>query len=119
MKKGPTSYTTIGLVNAFEKEFRKTKKPIFKRIVKELKRSSRQKRSVNLSKINRYSIKGANILVLGKVLASGELKHDVNIIAFEYSKTALEKLKKSKSTVKTLEQWSKKPIIPKKVILLG
>ncbi len=103
----------------YEKLARKTKKPLFERVVKELKHSSRQKRSVNLSKVNRYSIKGANILVLGKVLGAGELKHPVNITAFTYSDSAIEKLKESKSTINTLSDWLKNPKIPKKVIILG
>lgn len=119
MSNGPTSYTTKGLINEFEKLSRKHKKPLFERITDELKKGRRRKRSVNLSKINRYSIKGSNVLVLGKVLGSGELKHSVKIIAFDYSKSALEKLKNSNSEVKTLQDFAKNPKIPKKVIILG
>jgi large subunit ribosomal protein L18e len=119
MRKGPTSYTTRGLINEFEKLARTKKKPLYKRVANELKKSRRQKRRVNLSKINRYSIKNSNILVLGKVLGSGDLKHPVKITAFEYSKTAVEKLKNSKSSVSTLKDWIKNPKIPRKVIILG
>ena len=119
MSKGPSSFKTKGLVNEFEKLARTKKKPLFKRIANELKKSRRNKRRVNLSKINRYSIKNANILVLGKVLGAGELKHPVKITAFEYSKTAVDKLKNSKSSINTLKDWVKDPKIPKKVIILG
>lgn len=119
MIKGPTSYITKGLINKFEKLARTEKKPIFERIVKELRKVRRQKRVLNLSKINRYSIKDSNILVIGKILGSGELKHSVNIIAFEYSETAIKKLKESKSKIITLEEWADKPVIPNKVIILG
>ena len=119
MRSGPTSYTTKGLIIEFEKLNRRFKKPLFKRVVNELKRSRRQKRRVNLSKVNRYTSKNSNVLVLGKVLGAGELKHAVNITAFDYSKNAIEKLKKSKSSIKTLQDWVKNPRIPKKVILLG
>ncbi|MBN1924027.1 MAG: 50S ribosomal protein L18e [Nanoarchaeota archaeon] len=119
MNKGPTSFVTKGLIMDFEKLVRKTKKPLFERVVKELKRSSRNKRSVNLSKINRYSVKDANVLVLGKVLGAGELKHPVNLIAFAYSDSAINKLKDSKSTFKTLQDWVKDPKVPNKVVIIG
>jgi len=119
MHNGPAGFETKGLVNDFEKLYRKEKKPLFKRVVQELKKSRRLKKGVNISRINRFSIKDSNVLVLGKVLGTGELNHSVNIIAFSYSKEALEKLGKSKSKVQTLKDWAKKPVIPQKVILLG
>ncbi|MFA5303596.1 MAG: 50S ribosomal protein L18e [Candidatus Nanoarchaeia archaeon] len=119
MKKGTTSYHTQGLINDFEKLYRKTKKPLFKRIVDELKKSSRQKRDINLSKINRYSIEGSNIIVLGKVLSSGELEHKVNIVAFSYSKVALDKLNKKSCTASLIDELAKTGKIPSKVIILG
>ncbi|MDD5499515.1 MAG: 50S ribosomal protein L18e, partial [Candidatus Nanoarchaeia archaeon] len=103
----------------FEKLYRKTKKPVFERISKELKKSARNKRSVNLSKINRYSVSGSNVLVVGKVLGSGELNHKVNVIAFSYSDSALEKLKKSGCVAKDLSDLAQDKKVPSKVIILG
>lgn len=117
--KGPTSYNTIGLINEFEKLYRKTKTPLFERIVKELKKPARIKRSINLSKINRYSIEGSNVLVLGKVLASGEISHKINIIAFDFSPSALEKLKSAGCSAKTINEFAKDAKVPQKVIILG
>ena len=119
MKKGTTSYHTQGLINDFEKLSRKTKKPLFERIVNELKKSARQKRDINLSKINRYSVEGSNVIVLGKVLSSGEMDHKINIIAFYYSASALDKLKKKGCTAKLIDDLAKEGKIPQKVIILG
>ncbi len=119
MRTGPTNYTLKGVINTLEKAYRKNKAPILGRIVEELTRSTRQRRNVNLSKINRYSAENANVIVAGKVLGSGELKHKVNIIALSYSKSAEEKLKASKSDYKTMKEWAAKPAIPKEVVLLG
>ena len=119
MKKGTTSYHTQGLINDFEKLYRKTKKPLFGRIVNELKKSARQKRDINISKINRYSVEGSNIIVLGKVLSSGDMNHKVNIMAFYYSKSAMEKLIKSGSNAKLIDELAKEGKIPQKVIILG
>jgi large subunit ribosomal protein L18e len=119
MKKGTTSYYTQGLINDFEKLYRKEKKPLFERIVKELKKSSRQKRDLNISKINRYSVEGSNVIVLGKVLSAGSMDHKVSVLAFAYSKEALEKLKKSGSSAKLMDDLAKSGKVPQKVIILG
>jgi large subunit ribosomal protein L18e len=119
MKKGTTSYHTQGLINDFEKLYRKEKKPLFERIAHELKKSARQKRGINISKINRYSAEGDNIIVLGKVLSSGDMDHKINIIAFYYSASAIDKLKKKGCSVKLIDDLAKEGKIPQKVIILG
>lgn len=119
MKKGTTSYHTQGLINDFEKLYRKTKKPLFERIVNELKKASRQKRDINISKINRYSIEGSNIIVLGKLLSSGEMDHKVNVIAFSYSTSAMDKLKAKGCSAALIDDLAKSGKIPSKVIILG
>jgi large subunit ribosomal protein L18e len=119
MKRGTNSYHTQGLINDFEKLYRKTKKPLFERIVKEFKKSSRLKRDINISKINRYSIEGSNIIVLGKVLSSGEMDHKVNVIAFSYSNVALDKLNKKGCSAILIDDLAKSGKIPQKVIILG
>ena len=116
---GTTSYIFRGIINKLEKEYRQTKKPLYERILIELKKPSRRKRSLNLSKINRFTEEGENVIVLGKILSAGELKHKLNIIAFKASKTAIAKIKSSKSTVKFLSDWAVKPVIPEGVRILG
>jgi large subunit ribosomal protein L18e len=116
---GPTSYETKGLIIALERAYSKQKKPLYKRLITELKRVRRKKRVVNLSKLNRYTTNNSNVVVMGKLLGSGEIKHKVNVISFDYSKTAIEKLKTAKCSVQTLKEWLNKPKIPSKVIILG
>jgi large subunit ribosomal protein L18e len=116
---GPTSYAVRGILNILEKEYRKTKNPFLGRIIKELSKPTRKRRDINLSKINRFTEEGDNVFALGKVLSSGELKHKINIIAFKYSATAVAKLKASKSTIKLLADWARKPVAPEKVKIIG
>ena len=116
---GPVSYETKGLIMGLERAYSKQKKPLFKRLIMELRRVRRRKRVVNLSKLNRYTTKNADVIVLGKLLGSGEIKHKVNVISFDYSKTAFDKLKNAKCSAKTLKEWLDSPKIPSKVILLG
>ncbi len=119
MKKGPTSYTVKGMIMECEKNYRKSKKPIFKRLAEELKKPRRQKREINISKLNRYTKEGDNVIVIGKLLSSGVLDHKLNIIAFDCSSEALKKVKESKSNIILLKEWLKEPKIPERVMLIG
>ena len=65
---------------------------IWKDIAKRLERSKRRYAEVNISKINRYSSPKETILVPGKILGSGQLDHNVNVVALGFSKRAEEKI---------------------------
>ena len=67
---------------------------IWKRIAEDLERSTRQRRIINLYKINKYTKENETVIVPGKVLSVGELDHNVVIAAFSFSNTALEKINK-------------------------
>ncbi len=59
----------------------------------------RRRASVNLYKIDRYTKEGENVIVPGKVLSSGEIKHKVNIAAIEFSDAALKGLKEANCNI--------------------
>lgn len=60
--------------------------------------------SINLDKINHETKEGDKILIPGKVLSVGELTKKIEIIAVNFSKEAIEKIKKSKSEFKYIEE---------------
>ncbi|MDR2966752.1 MAG: 50S ribosomal protein L18e [Methanobacteriaceae archaeon] len=68
---------------------------IWKDIAKRIQRATRRRAEVNLSKINRFSNTGETVLIPGKVLASGDLDHKVNVVALNFSNVAKEKIEKS------------------------
>ena len=72
---------------------------IFHRIADELSKSSRQNVNVNLSKIEKYAKDKGAVIIPGKVLGNGELMKDVFVIAYSFSDSAYNKLKK-KLTIK-------------------
>jgi large subunit ribosomal protein L18e len=47
---------------------------------------------VNLSRLERYTEKSETVVVPGKVLASGQIKHPITVAAFAYSEKAAEKI---------------------------
>lgn len=68
---------------------------VWRAIADELAKSSRRRRAVNVSRINRYTQAGDVVVVPGKVLGSGELDHPVIVAALGFSKSAVEKIQRA------------------------
>ncbi|MCW1296588.1 MAG: 50S ribosomal protein L18e [Candidatus Parvarchaeota archaeon] len=88
-------------------ELKKNEARIWKRLAKELEKPRRSRREVNISKIERYTKEGEVIVVPGKVLGSGTLRHKVTIAAFSFSKEASEKIKNAGGKIIDLKQLIK------------
>ncbi len=92
-----TNPEIIQLIKLLKKQSREKQAAIWLDVAENLAKPSRQRVAVNLSKINRYTEKGATIVVPGKVLASGALEHAVTVAAFGASGKAKEKLAAAKA----------------------
>jgi ribosomal protein L18E len=90
---GPTNPNLSKLIQDLKLLSFKEKVNIWKSIAKELEKPTRRRRSVNLSKIDRYSKDNETIIVPGKVLGSGALSKNITIAAFQFSESAKKKLK--------------------------
>ena len=89
---GPTNPELINLIQELKQLSFKQKVKIWKRIAEELERPSRQRREVNLERINRVCKDNEHIIVPGKVLASGLLDKKLTVAAFQFSEQALNKI---------------------------
>ncbi len=85
---GPTNEHLQTLIQELKRESNTNKADIWKRIAGDLERSTRSRRVVNLSRINRYTKANEVVVVPGKVLGSGELKHGVTVAALSFSESA-------------------------------
>ena len=65
----------------------------WRKIAKELEKPNRQRRIVNLSKFNKLTKDKEIIIVPGKVIGNCELNHELTVAAFQFSKSAKEKIK--------------------------
>jgi len=75
------------------------------RVAQIISNSTKKYSSVNLSKIDKGTKAGDTIIILGKVLSSGNLTKKIRICALSFSSQTLEKLKESKSeSVSILEE---------------
>ena len=97
MRTGPTNPGLRSLITELRQKAFAENINLWKRLASDLEKPTRQRRQVNLSRINRFTKDGETIVVPGKVLASGDLQRKVTIAAWQFSQQALEKIEKSNS----------------------
>ncbi len=86
------------------------KNPNWNDIAKILSGSTRRQSSINLFEIDKQTTEGDTVLILGKVLSQGEIAKKIRICALSISKSARDKLKKTKSEfVSILDEIKKNP----------
>ena len=90
-----TDPNLVDLIKNLKKKSNNEEVAIWKDVAKRIQRATRRRAEVNLSRINRISNPGETVLIPGKVLAGGDLEHNVNVVALNFSKIAQEKIEKS------------------------
>jgi len=88
----------LSLIRTLKKE----KSNFWKAVAKNLEISTRRKRIINISKINRLAKDNEIIVVPGKVLSQGSLSKNVKIAAYQFSDSAKNKLKSNAITIQDL-----------------
>jgi len=106
------------LISNLRKLASKEKAPVWKKAADELARPSRQRRVVNLSKIDKYARPGEVVVVLGKVLGNGSLGEKLEVVAFSFSETAKRKISSSGKAT-SLKDYLKSNPKGKKVRIIG
>lgn len=113
---GPTDLNLKKLINELNKLGKSVK--IWKRIGNDLEKSTRQRRIVNLERIEKYAKENETIVVPGKVLANGELTKKVTVAAWKFSEAAKRKINQKGKTL-TIRQLVKENPKGSKVRILG
>ena len=101
---GTTNPHLKNLVAELKKKAIQDASPFWKRLALDLERPTRNRRAVNLSRINRFTKDNETIVVPGKVLGSGLLDHKITVAAFSFSEGALEKLKKQNCSTLSISE---------------
>ncbi len=92
MKLKKTNPNLIKLIRDLKKLSNKQDVNIWKAVAKELAKSTRRMRKVNVWKIDKVTKENDTIIVPGKVLGDGELNHKVNVAAYQFSDGAKAKI---------------------------
>jgi len=91
---GPTNVQLQKLIVELKSLSTKQEAPIWKRIANDLSKSTRNRRMVNLSKVQKIAKDNETLIVPGKVLSAGELTKKVTLSAWQFSELAKTKVNK-------------------------
>ncbi len=114
---GPTNYQVQQLLAELQEKALTS--PFWKRVAKDLRKPARQRRTVNVYKIDKNAKDGETILVPGKVLSMGTLSKKVDVVAMSVSAEAKRKIEEAKGSVSTIKELLSKNPEGKKVRILG
>lgn len=107
------------LIQELRKESSLREIPLWKRIAEDLEMPTRNRRAVNVSKINRHTKPDETVIVPGKVLGSGVLNHKLTVAAFAFSEGAKERIKSANGKCLTIQELVKTNPEGKNVRILG
>lgn len=91
-----TNPQLIELIRLLRKKSREHEAKIWLAVAENLAKPRRQRRAVNISRLNRYTEENDVVVVPGKVLGAGEIDHPVTVAAFAFSEKAKEKIMNAK-----------------------
>ena len=93
---GPTNSELLELIRQLKTASIKENASLWKKVAVELEKPTRQRRIVNISRINHCASADEAILVPGKVLGTGVLDNKMTVAAFSFSQSARQEIEKAK-----------------------
>jgi large subunit ribosomal protein L18e len=114
--RGTTNYQLQALISSIEPVARES--GFWKAIVKNLKKPSRQRCSVNVYKIAQFAKDDEIVVIPGKVLSVGDLNKKINVAALQFSAGARDKIIGASGSVMTISELLKQNPEGKKVRIL-
>lgn len=109
----------IALIRVLTKKRRETKADIWKAVVKRLNKSRNRRIVVNVSRLNRHTLKNELVVVPGKVLGAGEIDHSITVAALAFSQKAKEKIIAVKGVCLSFSELIKKNPTGSNVRVIG
>jgi len=106
----------LGLIEYLKKEGKD--QPIWARIAEDLGKSRKNRSEVNLDKINQFTKPKDTVVIAGKILANGELDHEVTIACYKASSSAKDKVEKVKGSLISIKELVEKNPKGTRVIIL-
>jgi large subunit ribosomal protein L18e len=114
-----TNPQRIELIRFLKKQGRENKAHIWRDIAERLAKPRSRSVVVNLSRLERHTEKSEIVVVPGKVLATGQIKHPITVAAFAYSAKAVEKILTAKGKCVSFADLIKKNPTGANVKILG
>ncbi len=99
-----TNPRILKLISDLKAKARKQNVSLWREIAEKLEKPSRNYAEINMSRINRNSKENDVLIVPGKVLGAGVLKHPVTVAALSFSDAASTQISKLNGKCLTIEQ---------------
>jgi len=106
---GPQTLELKELINDLKELGGKKDINLWKRVAKDLERSTRIRRKANLYKIDKNTRDNEIALVPGKVLSMGDLTKKITVAAYQFSESAEEKINKVGKAISIRELMKENP----------
>lgn len=116
---GPTNVNLKELIIDLKTVSINEKVSIWKRVATDLEKPTRKRRVVNISKINRVTKDNEIVVVPGKVLGSGDLKHKITVAAESFSGSAKDSIEKAKGKAVSIPELFKQNPKGKDIRIIG
>ncbi|MCB9362204.1 50S ribosomal protein L18e [Candidatus Woesearchaeota archaeon] len=116
---GPTNSELLGLIQQLKTVSIKEKAGIWKQVATELEKPTRQRRVVNVSRLNHVTVADNTVVVPGKVLGTGVLNHKMTVAAYSFSTTAKAQIEKVKGKAISISDLLKENPKGKNVRIIG
>lgn len=105
---GPTNFHVRRLIKLMRKAAHEHNADLWRAVAEEIDVPARRRRSVNISRINRFVKEGETAIVPGKVLGAGVIKHPIHVAALSFSKQAKSKIIKVGGECISIEELIKR-----------
>lgn len=109
----------IGLIEELKKASKENKAGIWESIARELSRSRRNRKEVNIRRLNQHTSDNETAIVPGKLLGDGNLDHKITVAAFRLTEGAKEKVEKSGGKIISIQDLIKKNPKGSKIKIIG
>ncbi|MGM5487563.1 MAG: 50S ribosomal protein L18e [Nanobdellota archaeon] len=119
MKRGPINPQLCDLIRKLKTASIEEKVSIWKRVALDLEKPARNKRAVNIARINRNTKEGEMVIVPGKVLGTGNIGHKLTIAAYAVSDKARQEIEKADGKVLTINELLENNPKGKNVRIIG
>ena len=109
MKTQKTNPQLTSLIQELKVLSNKENVKLWKRVAKDLEKSTRRHPSINIWKVDKYVKGNETALIPGKVLSKGDLTKKITIAALNFSKQAKEKINKKGKAITIKELIKENP----------
>jgi large subunit ribosomal protein L18e len=109
MKEVQKNQSMMELLQLLKKTAIEQNAPIWKRVATDLEKPTRDRRIINLYKLDKYCKDGEQVIVPGKVLGTGDLTKKLSVAAYSFSEEAHKKISAKGNALSIKELIHKNP----------